>query len=308
MKVALFMTETEGEKNLEAALVRGFQNNGDDVTVVHTHYYVREDLPKYDLIVFVGVRKKSRRIYNHAKEYGLHTLMIDKGYMLRGTHMRFSVDGVHPWYLGTEKYGDERLRKFGITLSPRRSGGEFFLFAGSSQKYCDFHDLGDASDYAEKVCGELLKIVGGPKVIYRPKPSWWARLTEKRIPKGAIFSGPEQDIAALLLRCKCVVTHGSNTGIEALIAGVPVVTTATGPETSPIFSIISSHLPDVLAPPFPSDEDRRQRLSELAWAQFSFDEIASGFAWSTVRHGMKKELGHADRSVSQPVDQGQGTG
>jgi hypothetical protein len=312
MKIALYMTETEGERNLEAALTSGFKANGDAPIVIHTHDYDRSALTKYDLIVFVGVRRKSRRIYNHAKEAGLHTLMVDKGYMLRGTHMRFSVDGIHPWYLGREPYTDARLKKFGIAPLPRHRGGDYILFAGSSQKYCDFHELGDASDYAEKICGQLLNVVRtkdslNTRVIYRPKPSWWGRLTHKRIPQGVVFSGPDQDIAALLPKCRCVVTHGSNTGIEALIAGIPVVTTATGPDTSPIYSIVGHDLNQVLDPPFPSDEARRQRLSELAWAQFSFDEIASSFAWSSVRHGLKGAH-DANSGLSQSVDQGPGSG
>jgi hypothetical protein len=281
MKIGLYMTETEGEGQIEKALIAGFKYHGEQTTVIHTHYYNKKDLPQYDLIVFVGVRRKSRRIYNHAKEINAHTLMIDKGYMARGQYYRFAVDGIQPKRVPGHPYSDERLRSFGITIKPR-SYGATILFAGSSQKYCDFHELGDASAYADHVCGQLNELLPG-RVVYRPKPSWWGRLVDKRVPKGAVLSGPDEPIEDALRKAACVVTHGSNTGIEALISGVPVVTTAYGPEVNPIYHLAGHSLEQIANPPFPSEDVLRDTLSELAWCQFSLHEVARGFAWTHTR-------------------------
>lgn len=286
MKVALYMTETEGEGQIEKALVAGFKYHGDETTVIHTHYYDKGELPRYDLIVFVGVRRKSRRIYNHAKEINAHTLMIDKGYMARGEYYRFAVDGIQPKNIGGKDYNDERLRSFDVKIHPRWRHGEYILYAGSSQKYCDFHELGDASDYAAKICGRLIELFPERRVVYRPKPSWWGRLTDKRVPKGAVLSGPDEHITDALRKSACVVTHGSNTGIESLVFGVPVVTTAPGPEVNPIYHLAGHKLEQADNPPFPTAEELSQTLSELAWCQFSLPEVARGFAWAHTRWRM----------------------
>lgn len=281
MKVGLYMTETEGEGQIEKALIAGFRYHGDETTVIHTHYYNKNDLPKWDLVVFVGVRRKSRRIYNHAKAINAHTLMIDKGYMARGEYYRFAVDGIQPKNIGGKDYNDGRFRSLDIEIKPRQYGSTI-LYAGSSQKYCDFHELGDASDYAAKICGQLNDLLPG-RIVYRPKPSWWARLTDKRVPKGAILSGPDEPIGAALRKAACVVTHGSNTGIEALISGVPVITTASGPGVNPIYYLAGHELEQVANPPFPSEDELLRTLYELAWCQFSLHEIARGFAWAHTR-------------------------
>lgn len=289
MKIGLYMTETDGERKLEQALVAGFKYHGDQTTVVHTHYYNKNDLPKYDLIVFVGVRRKSRRIYNHAKEINANTLMIDKGYMGRGEYYRFAVNGFQPRYVGERDWDNRRLVALNITLKPRSSSGSTILYAGSSQKYCDFHELGDASDYAEKICGQLSEILSH-RIVYRPKPSWWGRLENKRVPKGAILSGPEEPIEAAIRKAACVVTHGSNTGIEALIAGVPVVTTAPGPEVNPIYHHAGHDLKQVVNPPFPSEDSLYSTLCHLSWCQFTSHEIARGFAWANTKWRLEGDI------------------
>lgn len=74
-----------------------------------------------------------------------------------------------------------------------------------------------------------------------------------------------------------VVTYNSNTGVDAILSGVPVHTQDEG---SMVYGL-SSHDFEVIRP------RRQKRLHEMAWMQWTMSEIKSGAAWDIVKESMQ---------------------
>jgi len=87
---------------------------------------------------------------------------------------------------------------------------------------------------------------------------------------------PNIDLKDALADAAYVVTYNSNTGVEAAIAGVPVYTQDPGAMAWPI----AAHtLESLFNFGFP---DRSQWLYNLAYCQWSADELADGTAWGHI--------------------------
>lgn len=286
MKIVLLMSPKRRETMLLEALVKGFKKHNEEVLHVSTADY-RGPIAGMDIAAFVGV--KSRRMYQEHHTAKITTLLIDKAYFDRNDSYRLSLGDFQPHYLQEMKAEPRRLASLGVRIHERRTRGKYIIYAGSSQKYCDFHELGDCNAYAVKICAAINKVVATwPdkdqfRVLYRPKPSWWANETpNKVVPPGTTLSGPTETLARLLPQTHCIVTHGSNSAAEAMAAGVPVITTSVLGECA-VYPLCEHDINKLRNPFWPDDAKRNQVLANLAWCQFTPDEIASGFAWASVK-------------------------
>jgi hypothetical protein len=120
----------------------------------------------------------------------------------------------------------------------------------------------------ERMAAESLKGFG-KKIVYRPKP----KDRSARPMDG--FDYDTRPIAETLQSAWAWVTHHSNSAIDALVAGVPVHC-ATGAAAA--FSVPM----DQIANP-PLLEGREQFLADVAWLQWTLDEMRSGKAWAHIK-------------------------
>lgn len=295
MKIVLYLSDKKREQSFHSALIQGFTKHGEQVEYVPRGSFKTEGLkPGADIAVFVGV--KSRPIYQECRAQGVTTLLIDKGYFRNREYYRFALGDYQPPYLEKMEMPPQRMQHLGVRLRPRHSGN-YVIYAGSSHKYCTFHGLGDVNDYARQVCANLNAIIKGEKtLIYRPKPSWWAKDTStiKRIspdrdnlPANTVFSGPDELLSQLLPDAHCLVTHGSTAALDALAAGVPVLLLSEQ-GVSPAWYMSEHDMDNVLSPYWPSDAKRERLFANLAYCQFSVSEMASGFAWEHLKPWLNK--------------------
>jgi hypothetical protein len=222
-------------------------------------------------------------------------MLVDKSYFGRGEYYRLAVDGFQPAYLHATPRPDDRWRKlrdeFRIEVRPKRARGKHLIYAGSSQKYCNWHELGDASEYAKSACHAINKQTHSTlPLYYRPKPSWAANHPEEVRPiPDTRFSGPQERLAALLPECQALVTHGSNAAVEAVIAGVPAVL-ISHEGCSAAYRVAGHGVERVYDAPFPGDDERLRWLSDLAYCQFNLEEMQDGTAWAvTAPFTMKQD-------------------
>lgn len=140
---------------------------------------------------------------------------------------------------------------------------------------------GDASIEGISIKGWYIDTVralkdAGYTVTFRPHPVAVER-GQGNVKCGADFHSRAtlvEDLAAHDL----VVTYNSNTGVDAALAGVPVVIAdAKGAMAAPVASCgrMIERTPD-----------RQEWANRLAWCQWSPEEIASGFAWEVIRGGL----------------------
>lgn len=295
MKAVFYIAMKEREHAIAEAFRLGGRLYGIDVVTVHRKQY---DGPLSDahIAVVVGVKPPARRVLDEYRALSRRVIYVDKGYMSRvGTFepmYKVSVNDFQPLeYLMQEDRPGDRFGALGYVIPEPRAhqpcprGGTCLtssvcaklgrcsptvLLLGPSQKYANFHGLGDATEWSKRVI-QMLKQRAGVKVIYKPKHSWDGAVP---IP-GSRFSPPHERISELLVGVNAVVTHGSNGSVKAALSRVPVVT--LGPAIT--VPIASSSLETAFIP----DTARlRQWCNQVAYCQWSLREIALGLMWKDL--------------------------
>lgn len=294
MKITLYLSDKERERNIGGALADGFRKHGDEVAIVGTHEFIRPDW-ETQLAVVIGVKGHSKRIMTAYRRGERHCMLVDKSYFGRSEYMRLSVDGFQPAYLHSQPRPDDRWRairdRFRVEVKPKRQRGKHLIYAGSSQKYCDWHELGNVTEYAIGVCHAINKTTHSTlKLYYRPKPSWVAGHPEEVKPiLDTEFSGPDVKLDRLLPGCHALITHGSNAAVESIIAGVPAIL-VSHEGVCAAYRVAEKGVENLYDPSFPTDEERLQWLCDLSYCQFDLDEMRNGTAWEITKpHTMNQD-------------------
>lgn len=264
MKIVIYKSATLREERVVAGLSRGFDRHGVDYTVIPKPSDPQVP-PDTSLAVFIGA--KSRKLRDACVRAGVPYILIDKGYFHRGRYHRFSLNGFTPCYLGSGLDDPIRFKNLQVPQYPRRKpDASNVTFIGFDNKYGLFHGLIDAEEYAAKVRSQVEPIISGTSL------RWLTRTRADRA--RAPFS-------AVLPSCYCVIVHGSIAAVEAVMAGVPVVSLG-GREANVVHDLSNEGLESVVNPRLPDGEDVAKRLAELAWCQFNIEEIRQGLAWGVI--------------------------
>lgn len=113
----------------------------------------------------------------------------------------------------------------------------------------------------------------GRQVLFRPHP----KAPFVRVPGATMSTG--RSLADDLAACEFAVTFNSNSGVEAVLAGVPTVAHDPG---SMAWDVTSHAVDQALVTP-----DRLAWAHRLAWRQWLPAEIAAGVAWPHVRGALR---------------------
>lgn len=157
-------------------------------------------------------------------------------------------------------------------MQPWDASGDYALLIGQVP--------GDASlrgvnqyDWAKELVPKLKEKYG--KVVYRPHPN------DKR---NRTLAGAYTDkglLAESMRGAKVVVTFSSNTGVDAIMAGKPVIAYNQG---SMVYEVASHHIDDELIMP-----DREDWGRKIAYAQWLPHELKNGTAWGHLRPFVNKK-------------------
>lgn len=265
---------------LAEAFMRGCCSERDQCSIIDEadSLPVRSDV---DVVIIAGVKSSSRPIFDAYLAAGKRVLFVDKGYMrakggpLKGVFWRVSIDSFQPHaYFRLPPKANDRLYKMGVTVQTERSVGTRIIFAGSSQEFCDWHGLGDTSEYARSVMCAIRDRIDLP-VYYRPKPSW----KQAQPIDGFSFSAPKTHFVDEMANAYALVTYGSNACFEALMCGVPAIVLGDGIARS----LSSSSLDSIVSLKLPTYEERYQLACDVSYCQWTIEEIACGRMWRHVR-------------------------
>jgi hypothetical protein len=280
VRLTFFASDKPREQVLANAFMDGARAFGDEVRIQPLNGEAQ--VAETEVAVMVGV--KSRELFHANWRAGVHTVMLDKGYIRgRGDNpvtgwefWRVAVDGHHPTrHLQDMRCPSDRWDRFGLTPAPWRRRGEQIVFAGSSAKYHEFYQLAEPTMYAKKVRGWIRERDQDRLIVYRPKPSW----REARPVVGMEYSTSAQSLSECLQGAHVMITHGSNACFEAVLAGVPCIVLGDAVAKP----ISSTSMDELHAPRLATDDERQQWFSNLAYLQWNLREMASGEMWSNLR-------------------------
>lgn len=224
-----------------------------------------------DLAVMWGVKKKPEM------SSGQRALILERGYIgdrFSWTSMGF--DGLNGLadFCNSNSPAWRFNELFSKHLKPWRGhDGDYVLVMGQVE--------GDASlanvrinDWYRTVALKL-KHAGIP-AYFRNHPLNMHRPTIPNLPS----ISPDISLEDSMRDAMWVVTYNSNSGVDAMMAGIPAVSCDEG---SMIWNIGGRN--PVLRPQM---LDRTQWARNLAFCQWSLDEIRKGIAWDHLKVGMEK--------------------
>lgn len=157
----------------------------------------------------------------------------------------------------------DRLRLFVVNLSRRRESrpGDGVMVVPPSEAICSLFGLPSPDAWA---AGVLMRLAA-----CTDRPMWVSK------------KGDAEPLERRLARCHAVVTWTSNVAVEAILAGVPAFASEWSP-AAPVAMPLAELEKHIERPELAPWSARVEWAGSLAWAQFTLDEIRSGFARSIV--------------------------
>ena len=226
---------------------------------------------EFDAAIFYGLAGGLTRLFSDYRR-SRRAIYIDLGYWGRrklsrwdGYH-KLALNSRHPTaYFQDRPHSPDRFNQFRIPIQPWRKAGRHVLVVGMSAKAAGAEGLSPES-WERSTIAKLKRLTDRP-IVYRPKPNW----AEAKPIAGAVF-GRGPTLAEALVDCHAVVAHHSNAAVDALLAGVPCIC----PE-GVAAPLSARRLEDIENLPMP--DGREQWAADIAWTQWSIDEMQSGAAY-----------------------------
>jgi hypothetical protein len=269
MKIAVVANPSATHQTETAQhIVKGFQRHGQAVELLSS-----PPVDGFDLVVMWGVRR--REVFQRQRRHGGRVLVMERAYL--GDRYRWislGFDGLNGRAdFGKIDRGPERAAKhWAGALKPwapfeNGHGQPSALIMGQCPGDMSLNGL-RVADWVEKTAADLAS--KGWAVFLRPHP---LAPPERRVKIPEAIPGPFD----LVVRgFDLVVTYSSNSGVDAMLAGVPVVAMDQG---SMVWPIASRSLDSVQL----CEPDRQTWLDRLAWCQWLPEEVAAGDAWDHLK-------------------------
>lgn len=213
--------------------------------------------------IIAGLQFGSLETLKAVRSSGEPYLFVDRAYFGGGAksgRMRITYGAYQQHWIASKPVA----RDWGVELQPWREGGEFVMVVPPSPEVESLFGVHWERDHMPRIRAA----VAHRKMVVSPKS--------------------DRDVSPLSERlrgCAGVVTWSSNVAVEAICAGVPAWTS-----TESAAAPVSADLLKVQAgmPINPARVDREAWFRSLCWAQFTIDEVGSGFARDVLMSGVEE--------------------
>jgi len=217
-----------------------------------------------DLLVLWGVRRKD--VIARQKAAGGEVLILERSYLgdrflYTSTSFGGGLNG-RGEFRGPHDDPSRFRRLFGNLMQPWSERDGYALLIGQVPGDQSIRHADIDAWYRQSVAA--LKRHGWADVRFRPHPLAGRRGGPSMIMGASHNDGPLADAFA---GAGAVVTFNSNTGVEAVLAGVPTIAMDEG---SMAWAVAGHQVTEIIRP------DREAWAARLAWCQWTRDEMQSG--------------------------------
>lgn len=275
MKVHIYLRNMRGggiSREVIAAY-HGFRRHD-----IEPKFYKPSDPRPCDLAVCWGVKKKLEIAS------GRRALILERGYVGdRKYWTSCGYDGLNGRadFCNRNSPGDRWDKYHSDTMKPWQSNPDgYVLLIGQVRGDASIKGV-DFEAWANETARKLID--SGERVLFRDHPLQKIGMSVPGVESSTEFL--ERDLAG----AKYVVTYNSNTGVDATLAGVPAVTCDEGAMAWEV----TGHDPLMM----PKKCDREQWARNLAYCQWSLNEIENGTMWDHLKVGMEASQGIAQATA-----------
>lgn len=161
---------------------------------------------------------------------------------------------------------DDRWRRLGIKLNPRRPSGRSILLALPDDKPCRFYGI-NRQQWIDDTVKKIKSFTDRP-IIVRERA---AKRSDRQT--NSFAQALQQDVYA-------VVTFNSIAAVESIVGGVPAFVLAPTHAAKPV---ASTDLSQIETPFYPDDDLRYRWVCHLAYGQFHTSELSNGTALKILK-------------------------
>ena len=267
---------------LYAKMVKAIRSTGDEII----YQQMEGDAALIWSVLWWGRMARSKPVWSHYRSQNKPVIVAEVGGLIRDKTWRISANGINRSAVFPEVMLDQdRPSKMGLYLKPWHDG-DYILICGQHERSEQWVGMPSMDDYYKQTVLELRKHTDRPIVI-RSHPRYMERRffnideefyrshgIEWNMPKRVRDTYDSFDLETLLPHCHCVVSHSSNSGLSAIMAGTPAIVS----KDSLAYDVATDDLSMVERLPKPDRESWLIELSHKEWFDHEFD-----VAWQGLR-------------------------
>jgi len=237
-------------------------------------------------LLWWGRMSRAKPVWQHYRSLQKPVIIAEIGGLVRSKTWRLSANGINRSAIFPDvKLDTDRPRKLGLKLQPWHDG-EYVLICGQHERSQQWAGMPSMDAYYKHTVLEIRKHTDRPIVI-RSHPRYRENLlfkidsafykqhgVEWNSPKKIRESYDSFDLDVLLPHCHCVISHSSNSGIAAIMAGTPAIVS----KDSLAYEMGTEDFSRIESLPRP---DRDLWFVELSHKEWLEDELAH--AWRALR-------------------------
>lgn len=253
-----------GEQNIQAVPIEDYKPGMFDVAVIFGVY--KKDVP---------ISNFRKRVLDGQVRFNKDTIVLEKGYLRRDRYYAVGVNGLN----GRANFNNvdmppDRFNDLHISIKRWRKEGKHIILGSQVPSDASVQNVDIFLWCVEAV--RTLKLSTNREIIFRPHPL--ARHKTPAILGTKLSTRPfEED----LKDAWAVITYNSNLAVDALIEGIPAFSFDEG---SMAYEVTGHSMMDIENPKGPS---RQQWFNNLAYAQWTFEEMELGLAWRHIKPAIK---------------------
>jgi len=211
-------------------------------------------------VLWHGRMKQNRAVWDHYRQQNRPVIVLEVSCLQRDHTWKIGINGINAGsYFVPAQVDDTRIKKLGVSLQSWRQGENIVVCPQHGFSH-QWRENPSVDDWLRNTITQIQQHTDRP-IIVRPHPRFPVNLKNITVSKAPF----KQD----LLNAWAVVNWNSNPGIESIIQGVP---SFVGPD-SLAAPVANTNLADIETPQMP---DRTQWLNELAWTEWTIEEMAAG--------------------------------
>lgn len=229
-----------------------------------------------DIVVLWGAGHPAMLdVMNETVARGAHVIAWDAGYWERATHLRCSIDAVHPTATVMAKArSPDRFDRLGIALRNEWNREGPIVLVGMGVKCAAMYGE-PIGRWEHDMAVAVASRFPGRTILFRPRPGAGGHCRD--VP--GCTTVDKRPIETVLKGASLVVCRHSNVAVDAIVAGIPVVS-----EGGAAAAVCPMTLDDVGEPL--ADDVRLQFLYNLAWLNWSRDELRLATTWQAIEEVM----------------------
>ena len=240
-------------------------------------------------VLWRGRMLDNKQIWDRYKAQNKPVIVLEVGGIKRNTTWKMGINHINRKAdFANQTWDHTRWEKMGIDLQPWSQTGNVIVICGQHDTSHQWTGMPNMRKWTEQTVMQIRQFTQRP-IIIRPHPrndftidtdKWKHVRINKPIRDWATYD--DTNFKKILQSTWAVVNHSSNPAMESVFNGIPVFVS----EDSLCYDVGNHTFADIEHPAMPN---RGNWASQLAYTEWTIDEIRNGEPWSRIRNRLQEK-------------------